>query len=229
MSINIQDILKVNVVLAGVCLLRDPPQRDAFAASIESDVITQPIAPIPFPGLSMPGFPASLLEGSDFTVNLPRDRIELVSQESQSSVEREYPTTIDDLDRLAEVTNQAIYLTDLTGQLPVAYGFNIQLVYLPTVDERSGEYLAKRLFRQFGLEGWTLTGGSARMSFNLADALYNFVVEPRGQDPTSPKVFLSLNLHKEKQQIPSRDEIEVSLRDIWVRSQQFANQLDTGL
>ena len=223
MPIDIQDVLKVNVVLAGTSLLSEPHQQEAFANWTDTEVVKSVgVGPLPVPAL-IGNFPEN-----EFTFTLPRDRIELVSQQAQSAVEREYPTTIGDLDRLVEVTSQAIDLTGPSEQSPDAYGFNIQLVYLPTVEEPSGKYLAKRLFRQFDLAGWALTGGSGQLSFTTDGTQYNFIVESRGKDPMNRKVFLSLNLHKDRQEMPSRNDIEVSLRDIWVRSEQFANQLDAS-
>ena len=224
MSIKVLDILKVNVVLAGVRLLPEPHQQDEFVASIEADIIKQQ------PAVALPaGFVGSFPEANELMFALPRDRIELVCQPSQSAAERTYPATIDDLDRLAEITSQAIDLTDLTDQTPLAYGFNIQMVYLPTAEEASGEYLAKRLFRQLDFGQWSLTGGSGQLFFKMGDALGHFVVEPRLKDPMNRKIFLSLNLHKDRHTMPDRDELEVSLRDVWVRSQQFATQLDESL
>lgn len=222
MPINIQDILKINIVLGGVRLLPEPHQHDAFIASIDTDVVArQPVMALPA------GFPGGFQEADELTFALPKDRIELSCQPSQSVAEREYPATIDDLDRLAEITSQAIALTEPTGQTPVAYGFNIQMVYLTSAEEPSGEYLAKRLFRQLDLGKWSLTGGSGHLSFRASsDALYNFTVEPRFKDPVSQKVFLSLNLHKDRPEMPDQDELVISLRDIWVRCQQFATQLD---
>ncbi len=225
MTIEFQDVLQANVVLPGVGLLSQPNQQDEFAGSVGGELVKEVMSPPP-PFLANP---ASGQE-TGLLLKLPRNRIQLLLTPARSSIEREYPAVIEDLDRLAEVASRAIELTSLEGQSPLAYGFNIELVYRPMVAQSSERYLAKRLFRhqQYGIKEWALAGGGGKLSFEGADARWNFTVEPRANDPSGRKVFLSLNLHKDRQEVPSREEIVASLRDIWNRSRTFAIQLDAS-
>ena len=226
MAVDFQDVLKANLVLVGVVLLSEQDQQDEFAASMETEIAKEFIGPPP-PFL---GGPASGQE-TGLILNLPRDRIQLMSTPSRSTIERQYPSTFDDLDRLADVAGCAISLTDLSGQSPIAYGFNVQLVYRPTEEKPAERYIAERLFpqQQFCIEDWTLVGGGGNLSFEGNNARWNVTVEPRANDPSGRRVHLSLNLHRNRQVTPSREEISRSLQDIWNRSREFASHLDASL
>lgn len=228
MSIEFQDVLKASMVLAGVVLLRDQHQRDNFAGLIDTETMSETVVSGPVPPATLSDSPTSVAE-TGMVLALPRDRIriELVSAPSRTSIERQYPK-LEDLERLAEVAGHAIEVTDLEGQVPIAYGFNIELVYRQTEEKPSERYIAERLFsnHQFGIEDWILVGVGGKLSFEGNDARWNFTVEPRANDASERRVYLSLNLHRNKQQIPNGDEILDSLHEIWKRSHDFAKQLD---
>ena len=223
MPIEFQDVLGVNLVLLGVVLLGEPTQQDQFTDSIDAEIVKEFIGTPP----PIPGGPPNPQEPG-LVLDLPRDRIQLISTPSRSQIQRQYPTGLDDLERVAEVASRAIDLTDLSGQSPRAFGFNIQLAYRPTEDKPAERYIAERLFlrQQFGIEGWTLIGGGGNLSFEGHDARWNITIEPRANDPSGRKVYLSLNLHRDTQEVPSRQDIVVSLQDIWNRSREFVTQLD---
>ena len=222
MTIKILEVLKANVVLVNVNLLSEPGQQDQFRRATDEHVEMIAVPPIPVPDLraEIP---------TVFT--MPKQRIEITCAASRSSIERQYPSKVEDLDHLAGIASLAINLTELGNQPPTAYGFNIDLVYRPRSVQFSGEYLADRLFlrQRFDTERWALRAGSGILRFEGDDAQWSIKVEPRANDPSGRKVYLSLNLHKEKQQIPSPEEIRDSLRDTWNRSRDFAKQLDGNL
>ena len=229
MPIELQDVLKVNVVLLGVVLLGEQDQRDKFADLIDTEIIPETLVSGPVPPRPTIGSPANIAE-TGLVMNLHRHRIQLVSAPSRSSIERQYPK-YDDLKHLADVAGSAIDLTDLEGQVPIAFGFNIELVYRQTEEKPSEGYIAERLFfhQRFGFGEWTLVGGGGKLSFEGNGARWNFTVEPRANDPSGRRVYLSLNLHRDKQQVPDREEIFSSLQEIWERSQEFAIQLDSSV
>ena len=230
MPIEIQDVLKVSVVLAGVVLLGEQRQRDKFAELANSELIAEMLVsgPVPPPRPTIGG-PANVAE-TGLLLNLLRDRIQLVSTPSRTSIERQYPN-FDELNRLADVAGYAIDLTDLKGQVQSACGFNIEMVYGQTEEKPAETYIAERLFSHhgFGIEDWTLVGGGGKLSFQGEDARWNFAVEPRANDPSGLKVFLSLNLHRDTQQVPNREEILDSLQKIWNRSRSFATKFDASV
>lgn len=222
MTIRILEVLKANIVLVNINLLNEPDQQGKFRIATDEyvEMIAAPPIPVRDLGTEIP---------TVFT--MPKQRIEITCASSRSSIERQYPSKVEDLDHLAEIAGLAIKLTELRNQSPTAYGFNIDLVYRPQIGQFSGEYLADRLFlrQRFDTEHWTLRGGSGVLHFEGDDAQWNIKVEPRANDPSGRKVYLSLNLHKEKQQTPSQKEIRDSLHDTWNRSRAFAKQLDKNV
>ena len=223
MPTEIQDVLKANIVLAGVSLLTEPTEQDAFISAVGTEislgmgiVFTGPApATIPEPGR---------------TLSLDRDRINLNLSPSRSIIERNYPRC-DDLDRLAEVAGYAFAHTDLKGKAPSAFGCNIELVYRQTSGVSANHYLAERPFtdKRIGNEGWELLGGTGRLLFEGDGALWTLALEPRANDPTQSRVFLSLNLHKSEQRLPSQDEVLISLQEIWRQAHHFVTRLDESV
>ena len=229
MSIEFEDVLTANLVLTGITLLGEKGQRDIFSDLVNTEMISERVVNVSVPSLPMIGSPANFSD-TGLVLSLNRDRIQLVSAPSRTTIERQYPT-FDDLGRLAEVASYAIDATDLDGQALTAFGFNIGLVYRQSEEQSSERYIAERLFRheRFGIESWTLAGGSGRVSFEGNDARWTASVEPRAEDPSGRRVFLSLNLHRDTQQVPNREEILGSLQEVWDRSRDFATQLDASV
>ena len=227
MPVELQDILKANLVLAGISLLNDEDERNSFSEAIASETSTEILVPAtpPFP---LPGGPPTLPEPG-MVLSLHRDRIRIASFPSRTLIEKEYPT-LDELTRLAEVADLAIAKTHLMGRVPRAFGYNVELVYGPEPNLSSSAYIAGRLYgdREFGNEGWALVGGSGRLIFTGAGAAWTVAVEPRANDPTGKRVFLSLNLHREEQRIPGSEEILGSLQEVWNQAHAFAIRLDEG-
>ena len=126
------------------------------------------------------------------TLTLNRDRIELELSRSRSSISRDYPLR-GDLLRLAEVAGHAISNSTLEVGRLRAIGFNIELIF----DQHSGasafEYLSRRLFAVDPLGGkdWQLMGGAGRLIFNDSGRRWTISVEPRFNDATESRVFLT--------------------------------------
>ena len=211
--------------MVGIVLLSEQEQRDRFASLVNTEITTEMLVSGPVPPLPTVGGPANLAE-TGLVLNMPRDRIQIVSTSTRTSIERQYPR-YNDFDRLAEVASSAIDLTNLEGQTLRAFGFNIDLVYRQTEEGSSERYIADRLFshRQFGIEEWTLVGGGGKLSFEGKRGRWNFTVEPRANDPSGRKVYLGLNLHREEQEIPSRNDILIALQDTWDRSREIRNSI----
>ena len=225
MPITFGDVLKANIVLLGVALLGEQRQRDKFIGAMSTEVDITPVIGGSLSPLSVIGAPIGGETG--LTMHLRKDHIRIDSLPSRTLIEKEYPT-LDDLNRLADIVSDAISLTDTENQALTAFGFNMDIVYLPEGGEPAAKYLAERLFphQRSAVEGCVLTGGIGRLSYEGGDTKWNFIVEPRGNDPSGQRVFLSLNLHRDRQQLPDRVEILESLRETWNRLQDYANQLD---
>ena len=227
MPIEFQDVLKTNLVLVGARLLNEQFERDTFVSMVGTDVDVEPIIQSPVLPLPVVGNPTSAEAG--LSLVLRRDRIRVDSLPARTHIEQEYPQR-EGLERLADLVWLAIDLTNMETQALTAFGFNIERVYRCAGEESSEMYLAKRLIPhlQGSLEGLTLAGGACKLSFASDGAQWNFVVEPRANDPTNRKVFLSLNLHRGRPQAPSREEIHDSFHQIWDRSEELAARLDGG-
>lgn len=229
MPIEFQEVLKANVVMAGVALLGEEDQRAQFISLVETEAVSEVLIGGPIPGGAVVVSPPTLSE-TGLVITLPRDRIKLMSVQSRTAIERDYPST-DDLERLAEVTWHAIESMGSSGTQPTAFGFNIELIYHPEEIKTSAKYVAELLFsnKSFNIEGWNLVGGGGKLTFEGNGALWNFTLEPRANDQSGRRVFLSLNLHRNEQRFPNREEIVRSLNEIWEHSRTFATLLDTSI
>ena len=229
MAIEFQEVLKANVVLAGVVLLGEQSQRDKFTSLVETEIISEVLVGGPIPSGAVIGGPANNAD-TELVMTLHRDRIQLVAAQSRTSIERQYPS-LADLERLADVTGHAIESTDSPETPPTAFGFNLDLIYRPTESRPSANYIAELLFsnKSFGFEEWNLVGGAGKLTFEGNGALWTFTLEPRGNDQSGRRVYLSINLHRNEQRFPSREEILCSLTEIWEHSRTFATLLDSGI
>ena len=64
------------------------------------------------------------------------------------------------------------------------------------------------------------------MIYKEGENQWQVTVEPRFNEPTTTRVFLSLNLHKENHEPPSEEEIKESLVNAWTQARDFAFLLD---
>ena len=84
MAVEIQDVVKANLVLVGLRLLNSPEQIERFGKAIRSDV--------QIAGAGLVANIASGLTEPGLTLGLNRDRITLDLSQSRSTVNREYPS-----------------------------------------------------------------------------------------------------------------------------------------
>ena len=229
MPIEFQDVLKANLVLLGVALLSEPDERNAFFDSVNTEVVSETLVSGPVLPAPTVGVPTSIAE-TGMVLTLHRDRIQLITAPSRSVIERQYPT-YSDLPRLAEVASNAISLTDMKGNAPTAFGYNIDQIYQPAEGLPSASYIAERLFsnKRIGSKDWTLVGGGAKFNFAENDALWNITVEPRTSDPSGKRVYLSVNLHVDGRSLPNEQNIIAALQNTWEQSRLFATRLDESL
>ena len=72
-------------------------------------------------------------------------------------------------------------------------------------------------------------GGTGRLVFDGDGAQWTVAVEPRFNDETAKRIFLSLNLHRVEQRLPSTSEVETSFREVWNQAHSFATRLDESV
>lgn len=223
MATEIQDVLKINMVLVSVDLLAEETDQAEFSVSVGTEVIPGGVLQIP---VLAPGLPPSIGEPGR-SLGLERDRIRLVLSASRSVIEKQFPE-YEDLARLAEVIGLAVKSARLAGSGPTALGYNLELVYGQTSGLGAQRYLAERLFeeRRLGNEGWEMVGSATRMVFEGAGVLWSVTLDQRANDPTGRKIFLALNLHIEESKLPTEEEILDSLTEIWRQAHDFVIRLD---
>ena len=160
MAVEFQDILKVNLVLAGLGLLNTPEEVEKFRRGAETEVLMPPV-----PGFGIgTGMPTP---ESHQVLTLNRERISCwrhLNSRLSSSVN--YPV-VQDFERFAQVAALAIKTTDLDNRALTAYGYNMDLVFDQNSTSPTAAYLAGRLFSA-GLSeklGWSLEGGAAKLTF----------------------------------------------------------------
>lgn len=218
MAAAVLEVLKANLMLVGVGLLTEQEEFESFVREVAVDVSVAI-------GLS-PNNPTGMPEPLRKIV-LNRDRIEIETSLSWTSVSRDYPEERD-LERLSAIAGLAIAKTYPQDRPSQPFGFNIELVYRQDSGEPAHTYLADRLFAESlaDLDQWELVGGSGRLVFQSDDAVWTIQLEPRANDETATRVSLRLNMHKDSRPLPDQDEILKSLREAWKAAYYFVSLLD---
>lgn len=221
MAVTVQDVVKANLVMVGVRLLGTPEDFEGFKRSVDTDVQIAGAGLIAdvSAGMTEPGY----------TFALNRDRITLELSRSRSTISRDYPSR-EDLRRLAEVAWQAIYNSSLTGEQPQAFGFNLEMIFDQDSDVPAFGYLSSRLFNveSLGNEGWQFVGGAGRLIFDDGGQHWTISLEPRFNDNSETRVFLSANLHVGEQPLPDEVGIRESLEKVWDNIHEFVRRLDNS-
>lgn len=219
MATMVQDILKVGIVFIGEELLKTPDQYTTFSDAIDTEVT------IAFPGVTTGQFQGN--HGYSRKIELPKERITLELSENTTVVNMEYPE-FDSLNRLIEIIDHALSKTELDSSSSLNLRYIMDLVYDQTSGDSALQYVGKRLFGGFELDidGWSLGGGIGTLDFNSKDGQWYLQLEPRFRDEYASKVFMSLNLLKYNQQIPSIDEIRLSLNTVWGNALKIIPMID---
>ena len=218
MTIKAQDVLKADLVLVGVEILKSAAELEQFRECVNADVRAGT-------GLATNEFSGETHSVRTFTLN--RDRIVLTSLPDRSLVVKEYPSLEDpelEWERLAQVATCAIESTEDANRAPRAFGFNYEWVFDVGADETAAGLLGERLLNQqsFTKEGWKLVGGGGTLMYSDGNRRWTFHTQPRPNgDPKAKRVFLGLNLHVEEPRTPSANEIRRSLEEIWTEAHSF--------
>ena len=226
MAITRQEVLKLNVVLLGASLLAEPDEQISFATRVTADIDSEVLVTVP--NMPAPSGFGIEIEETPTLLTLLKDRIALHSFSARTIIEQEYPIG-NDLERLAGVVDFAIECTNPDRFALTAFGVNLQMSFASDSGVYGQQYVAERLYggRILGDEAWTLFGGTGRVLFESEDgALWNFNLEPRGNDPTNQRVYLGVNMHMSQPDDLTGDEILTALREVWKQTQCFVVRLD---
>lgn len=220
MTAKVQDVLKANLVLVGVGLINNREELEEFDRAVNSEIRID--------GGGMMVNAQAMMTEPVRAITIPKDRISLELSPTRSVISRDYPLR-DDLNRLAMVAGRAINSTDLNASKPRAFGFNIELVYDQDSEAPAFGYLAERIFaHDFPInKEWKLIGGAGRLLFNNREGnVWTVNVEPRFNDQSTTKVFLTLNLHVDQQRLPNEDEISRFFLEVWDQAYSLAEMID---
>lgn len=224
MDLQIEDILKIDLVLVGVQLLSGPGEKARFDETVGTEVseaLTEGIAVSVSPsGISpiMPPPPQPRI------LTLQKERITLDLAPGRSSISRDYPDE-GAIERLAEVADYAICFSNPHGQDLRAYGFNLEAVCELPPDKTAFQFLASNIYAPNIAcnPEYALTDGSPRMSFQRGNDRWNVAVEPRFRNADGSKVFMSMNLHVASNVMPRGEVIYNSLRLAWDHASIFVD------
>ena len=221
MPVNVQDVLKINIVFVGISVLNDSGEIAAFSNAVGTEVVSEG-------RIGIVRELSSVAPVGGRKLALQRDRINIDSFPDKTIIEREFPSK-DDLQRLAEVADEALRSTE-TEELPRTFGYNLELVYDQDSGSSTFQYIGKHLFQEvaFTPEGWAFEGGAGRLLFSSPAGRWTVQIEPRFNDETSSRVFLNLNFHKEERRLPDLDEMLNTFQNVWSQAHDFAQCLDEG-
>ena len=220
MVATLQRVLSTNMVLVGISLLSQSSEAEKFTSVVDPDLRLEV------------GAVTNLATGESEPsrrITSDIDRIVLELLPTRSTITRQYPSP-DDLGRLAEVITAAVGCTQLDGRQPTAYGYNIETLWTQDSGQPALSYLGHRLFsnRSLGNPDWKFVGATTRVVFADGVGRWTITAEPRFNDVNEERVFVSLNLHKDEQILPVKEEIEVALNSVWEEVLAFMKQLDPG-
>ena len=219
MAVKTPEVVKVNLVLVGLRLLSAPEEVESFKQTIGADV--------QLTGVGMGVNVQTGIPEPGFMLTLNRDRITLELSPARSTINRDYPSR-EELSRLAAVAGQAITTTSITEHQLRAFGFNIELIFDQDSQTPAFRYLSRRLFDvgPLGNEGWQFVGGAGRLIFDDSGRRWTVSLEPRFNEETESRVFLTINLHRPEQRAPLEGEIRDSLEELWDETHRFVQRLD---
>lgn len=213
----IADILRMDVVLVGLSLLGQEREREVFAQRVNTDVAIAELAQGPPGGIQTP---------TQTAVTLQRDRIAVVTSQDRTAIIREYPSISNlpgDTSRLAQIVRYALDVSETREQQIAAFGFNMQIVFAPGLEESAGRYIAERCSAE--TFDWEPINGSTRLTFLIDGQNWTFELQPRPRDDSqSRRLYLAVNLHVGEHRIPEDDEISTSLVDLRDKAINFLNQ-----
>ena len=218
MVARLQRVQSTNIVFVGLALLTDPAEAERFKAQVDPDLRID---------LGTVTNVASGESEPSRRITSDSDRIILELLPNRATITRQYPTR-DDLPRFAEVISRAIACTQLSDSAPTAFGYNIEAVFTQDSGQPALNYLGNVLFAESPQANpdWRFAGATARTVFFADSGIWTITIEPRFNDPAEQRIFLSANLHKDQQRLPTQQEALTSLTEVWDETLAFIRHLN---
>ena len=227
MAISSIEILNINLVLVGVELIKTPDEIDEFRNAVGVDVVMAE-AGFAIGSPTGAGIPVNLAGGSRI-LSLNRDRITIDISVQRTTIKRDYPSSPEEIKRLAEVAALVIATAENNEESKLqAFGYNIEMVYEQDSGMPASQYISERLFSDDvpKIEDGNVLGGSGRLTFAGNGKTWRVGIEPRFNNEMDKRVFLTLNMHIDHNRFPDREEIMPSMREIEENAKIFASRLD---
>lgn len=227
MPATVRDVISVNATFVGIELLPTQEAIQDFSKIVDKEVSSSVAAAMA--AAVVAGADPGHVAGQSRVLTIDKDRISLTLSSDRSIVQREYPAS-GDLPILAHVAGAAIDNTDLSSQNARAFGYNIQLVFSQDSESLASTYLTTRLFpaNYPRNPGWNLRGGSAKLIYEYDGKLWTANIEPRFNDPGTPHVFFSLNMHIGEPRMPDTSAISEHLESLWEAAISLVQRVDGG-
>ena len=230
MDSSLEDVLRADMVFAGIGLIDTPDAFERFKVSLDNTDLQAEIGRVT--NVSGPISGIGDLPDTAYKFTLIRDRITLeILPNVRASIAKEYPSIAEgatDFERLAEVIRCGIDSTDSDIDKSNTFGYNMRLVFAPNLTDTATYYLGNKLFgsQSLGKEGWKLIGGMGTLIFEDGARNWTVNVEPRPRDDySSMKIYLHLNLHFQDAELPSYEEIIATFDEMKVEADRFMAHL----
>ena len=221
MAAEVDDVLKVNLVLVGTMLLRTQEQRDAFQQKIGTEIMSSGVL------IEKVG---NAQEFTGHVLQIPKDRISLECSDFRTAINRDYPR-FDEIDRFADVIDYAISCSADNMKPITAFGFNTSLTFDNDSNIPAIRYIADRFFssRLPSDDDSHLVGGFGKLIFRSNEYQSTFTVEPRRGDTTTTKVFLDINRHFDHGHCPRGEELVQNLESLWTDAHALVNRIEANV
>ena len=225
MAAEIEDILKLNIVLVGVNLLREERQRKSFQDEVNAELVLTPNLVVTIS--------SGMQQSSGHIIQLPKDRISIESDPSRTLINKDYPvhkrhSNETDLPRLVEVIDACMKSGGGEDAEITSFGFNISLVFRQDSGKTAFSYIAEKLFsfQLPGNENHPPLGGSGKIAFQLPEYRSTMTIEPRMNDASTQKVFLEINRHFENRNYPSGHNLLQEFESVWEEAESIVARID---
>lgn len=204
-ALQIEEVINANLTLAGAHLLATDDMRNRFKDRVGSEVV-RANKDVNIGEYQIGVGPEQLLINSD--------RIRLDIGPQRSVINMEYPDA-NGLQRLSEVATLAIEVSNYHGRPLPAYGFNVDAVYRFAPGVTAGAFMSRRIFVPNLLPEHQLIGGTAVLNTIRNGRNWQIALQPRFQDLSSDRLFMTLNLNFANTNTPSIDRIRKRFTEVW--------------
>ncbi|MDE2786382.1 MAG: hypothetical protein OXL37_06930 [Chloroflexota bacterium] len=198
MASNLREIINFSLVIVNLELLASEGSFQGFQSAVDADIRHGG-------GVSIDAATGQTQQAR--ILHLDRDRVNLNLSPARSSVTKEFPA-VDGLAaeaaRFAQIVNSALLAGNDLGGALYDFGYNAEMVFDQDSNPTAFEFLGERLLRKERVAppNRQFLGGACRMIIRDELGQWTYNLEPRFNDPQTPRVFVNVNLHNEQRPLP---------------------------